>query len=143
VAYLGQRQKPGLFTRSRPHQKNDNAHVEQHNWTHVRQPFGYERYDNPAVAPPINALCKGPLGQMQNHFLPTHQLQEKRRVGTRGVRVYGPAQTPYARVLAAPAVRTGKQAELRALHGRLNPFQLAWEIERQKRAIEVQRQLCA
>jgi len=143
VAYLGQRPKPVLFTRSRPYKKNDNAHVEQHNWTHVRQHFGYERYDNPAVAPPLNALCKGPLGQLLNHFLPTHQLREKRRVGTRVVRVYGPAQTPYVRVLAAPEVTPVKTAELRREHGRLNPFQLAREVERQKRAIEGQRQLCA
>jgi len=143
VAYLGQRSKPVLFTRSRPYKKNDNAHVEQHNWTHVRQHFGYERYDNPAVTPPLNALCKGPLGQLLNHFLPTHQLREKRRVGTRIVRVYGPAQTPYARVVAAPEVRTAQKVELRREHGRLNPFQLAREVERQKRAIEGQRQLCA
>lgn len=43
VAYLGQRPKPVLFTRSRPYKKNDNAHVEQRNWTHVREHFGYER----------------------------------------------------------------------------------------------------
>ena len=47
VAWTGQRPKPILFTRSRPYHKNDNAHVEQRNWTHVRQQFGYERYDNP------------------------------------------------------------------------------------------------
>jgi len=83
AAYLGQRAKPVLFTRGRPYRKNDNARVEQRNWTHVRQQFGYERYDNPAVAPLINALCKGPLGQLQNHFLPTQQLAEKRRQGER------------------------------------------------------------
>ena len=30
------------FTRSRPYRKNDNARVEQKNWTHVRQLVGYE-----------------------------------------------------------------------------------------------------
>jgi hypothetical protein len=141
VAYLGQRAKPVLFTRARPYKKNDNARVEQRNWTHVRQHFGYERYDNPAVVPPINALCKGPLGQLQNHFLPTQQLVEKRRQGNRQVRVYGPAQTPYARVLLAAEVTAAKKAELRALHGGLNPFQLAREVERQKKEIEAQRLL--
>jgi hypothetical protein len=143
VAYLGQRKKPVLFTRSRPCRKNDNAHVEQRNWTHVRQHFGYERYDNPAVAPLLNALCKGPLGQLQNHFLPTHQLQAKRRCGRRVVRIYGPAQTPYARVLATAEVTRAQKVELRALHGRLNPFQLAREVERQKKAIEAVRLLRA
>jgi hypothetical protein len=143
VAYLGQRKRPVLFTRSRPYKKNDNAHVEQRNWTHVRAHFGYERYDNPAVAPRINALCKGPLGQLLNHFLPTQQLREKRRVAHRVVRVYGPAQTPYARVLAAREVPRTTQARLRAEHARLNPFQLAREVERQQRAIAAQRQLAA
>jgi hypothetical protein len=141
VAYLGQRNKPVLFTRSRPYHKNDNARVEQRNWTHVRQHFGYERYDNPAVVPLINALCKGPLGQLHNHFLPTHQLKEKRRHEKKTVRIYGPAQTPYARVLLAAAVSQETKRLLRQLHQRLNPFQLARDIERAKKEIESRRLL--
>lgn len=141
VAWLQQRKHPVLFTRSRAYRKNDNAHVEQRNWTHVRQHFGYERYDDPAVVPLLNALCKGPLGQLQNHFLPTQKLQTKRREGRRTVRVYGEAQTPYARVLASAEVSASKKAELRHLHGSLNPFQLGREIERQKREIEARRLL--
>jgi len=67
VAYLGQRPKPVLFTRSRAYHKNDNARVEQRNWTHVRQHFGYERYDNPAVAPLINQLSAQALHQHLGH----------------------------------------------------------------------------
>jgi hypothetical protein len=103
--------------------------------------FGYERYDNPVVAPLLNHLCAGPLGQLFNHFLPTHLLQEKRRTGQRTVRVYGPAITPYARVLAAKEVPPAKQAQLRTLHQQLNPFALAREVERQKKIIEAQRLL--
>ena len=110
VAYLGQRPKPVLFTRGRPYHKNDNARVEQRNWTHVRQHFGYERYDNPEVAALMNTLCHGALGQLLNHFLPTHLLKEKRRQGNRTVRVYGPALTPYARVLAAAEVTAGQKS---------------------------------
>ena len=141
VAYLEHRPKPVLFTRGRPYKKNDNARVEQRNWTHVRQHFGYERYDNPAVAPLINDLCAGALGQLLNHFLPTHLLQEKRRNGNRTVRIYGPALTPYARVLAAPEVSADNKAQLRKLHAQLNPFALAREVERQKKAINGQRRL--
>lgn len=141
VAYLGQRPKPVLFTRGRPYKKNDNARVEQRNWTHVRQHFGYERYDNPQVAPMINRLCQGALGQLLNHFLPTHLLKEKRRKGNRTVRVYGPALTPYTRVLAAAEVSEAKKAQLRTLHAQLNPFALAREVEQQKKAIDSQRLL--
>lgn len=141
AAYLGQRPQPVLFTRGRPYKKNDNARVEQRNWTHVRQHFGYERYDNPAVAPLINRLCEGALGQLLNHFLPTHLLQEKRRNGNRTVRVYGPALTPYARVLSAEEVSAAKKAELQKLHAQLNPFALAREVEQQKKTINTQRRL--
>jgi len=143
VAYLGQRPKPVLFTRGRPYKKNDNARVEQRNWTHVRQHFGYERYDNPAVASLINALCTGALGSLLNHFLPTHLLQAKRRQGNRTVRVYGPAVTPYVRVLAARQVTPAKKAQLRQLHAQLNPLALAREVERQKKIINAQRRLRA
>ena len=54
------------FTRSRPYKKDDNAHIEQKNWTHIRQWFGYERHDNPEVVPLLNALTRrrvGPVGQ--------------------------------------------------------------------------------
>jgi hypothetical protein len=141
VAYLGQRPKPVLFTRGRPYKKNDNARVEQRNWTHVRQHFGYERYDNPQVAPLINNLCQGALGQLLNHFLPTHLLKEKRRKGNRTVRVYGPALTPYTRVLAAQEVSPTQKAQLRKVHAQLNPFALARQVEQQKKAINTQRRL--
>lgn len=143
VAWTGQRPRPILLTRSRPYKKNDNAHVEQRNWTHVRQHFGYERYDNPAVVPLINALCKGALGQLQNHFLPTHKLEKKVHHNGRITRVYGQAQTPLARVLAAPQVAPETKAALKALHARLNPFQLHRDIERQKKQIEALRLLRA
>jgi hypothetical protein len=141
VGYLGQRPKPVLFTRSRAYHKNDNARVEQRNWTHVRQHFGYERYDNPEVAPLINQLCKGALGQMHNHFLPTHQLKEKRRKGNRLTRIYGPAITPYARVVKAPQVTKDSKGKLRGVHEQLNPFELARRIEQQRKTIAAQRLL--
>ena len=140
AAWLRERPVPVLFTRARPYRSNDNAHIEQRNWTHVRQHFGYERYDEPAVVPLLNALCQGPLGQLLNHFLPTHKLVEKKkREGKAELRVYGAAQTPYARVLAAAEVTAEKKAQLQTLHASLNPFQLGREIERQKKEIEARR----
>src|SRR6266567_357749 len=37
------------WTRSRPYKKDDNAHIEQKNWTHVRKRLGWDRYDTPAA----------------------------------------------------------------------------------------------
>lgn len=56
--------------------------------------FGYERYDHAAVWPLINTLCRGPLQQLRNYFLPTMKLEKEERVGSKTVRQYGPTQTP-------------------------------------------------
>jgi hypothetical protein len=141
VDYAHQRERPLAFTRGRPYRKNDNAHVEQKNYTQVRQWFGYERYDNPVVVPLINALCKGALGQLLNFFLPSLKLESKRREGSKILRVYGPAQTPLARVLARSEVSAKKKAQLQALRQQLNPFALRREVDRCLKDIDHQREL--
>jgi hypothetical protein len=88
-------------------------------------------------------LCKGPLGQLHNHFLPTHKLESKRRRKKRIIRLYGPARTPYERVLQSQEVSAQKRHELEQTHHRLNPFQLARDIERHKKEINQQRLLHA
>jgi hypothetical protein len=134
--YLQARERPVHFTRARAYRSNDNAHVEQRNWTHVRQHFGYERYDNPEAAALINQLCKGALGLLLNHFLPTQKPSGKERVEGRVTRRYGPAQTPYARVMNASEVSAENKAKLRALHESNNPMALARRIEQEKKEIE-------
>ncbi len=131
--YLEARQ--AKFTRSRPYRKNDNAHIEQKNYTHVRQWFGYERYDNPEVVGMINDLAKGPLRQFRNYFLPCMKLQEKVREQSGTIRRYGAAQTPYARVLDSQQVLDSKKDELKRERSRLNPFELNNLIERRLKEI--------
>lgn len=87
------------FTRSRPYKKNDNAHIEQKNWTHVRRIFGWERYDTPEQCAAMNALYRGPLRLMQNFFQPCVKLMEKTRVGSKVRRRYDEARTPLKRLL--------------------------------------------
>lgn len=137
--HLQQRPQPVAFTRSRPYRKNDNAHIEQKNYTQVRQWFGYERYDDPAVWPRINALCKGALNQLLNYFLPTLKLKSKERVGSRVVRKYGPAVTPLSRVLACVEVTAQTKARLEGEKKNLNPFALRREVDRQMKMIEAHR----
>jgi hypothetical protein len=139
--YLQRREKPVSFTRTRPYRKNDNAHIEQKNYTQVRLWFGYERYDNPEVVPLINALCKGSLGQLLNYFMPTLKLQSKERVGSRTVRRYGPALTPLARVLECSEVQTETKERLRAQKQSLNPFALRRQVDQQLKIIDQQRLL--
>ena len=128
------------LTRSRPYHHNDNAHVEQKNWTHVRQWFGYERYDHEPVVALINTLTRGALGQLQNFFLPTLKLESKQRDAKGRVqRRYGAAQTPWARVMAHDTVSAENKAQLQALKAKLNPFALQREVERQLKRIGKER----
>ena len=59
-AFCQETQPPIQFTRSRPYKKDDNAHIEQKNWTHVRKLVGWERYDSPealVARRPSMAIC--------------------------------------------------------------------------------------
>lgn len=131
------RSQPIYYTRSRPYHSNDNAHVEQKNWTHPRHWFGYERHDNPDVVPLINQLARGALGQFVNLFSPSAKLERKEpREGIREHRVYGKPATPYARVMGNAHIAPAKKAELRALKEGLNPFALEASIQKQLKAIQ-------
>ncbi len=139
VTHLTGRRPPVAFTRSRPHRKNDQAPIEQKNYTQVRLWFGYERYDHPAVWPLLNPLCRGAWNQLLNFFLPTMKLEQKQQVGSQRVRRYGPAQTPLERVLACAEVSSATKARLRAAKAALNPFALRREGDRQLKVIDAQR----
>jgi hypothetical protein len=119
------------FTRGRPYKKDDNAHIEQKNWTHVRKLLGYVRYDTPAAQAAIHALYRGELRLFQNLFLPSVKLLRKERVGARLRRRYDAPRTPLDRVLACPELRPVVAAELQRLRARLDPFALARIIEQQ------------
>lgn len=140
MSWLQQRKRPVFMTRSRPYKKDDNAHVEQKNWTHIRQWFGYERHDNPEVVEPINELVRGPYGQLLNYFHASLKLERKERKEGRIRRVYGEAQTPLARVLASTEVSEKTKQRLRAEKARLNPFALKQEVARRLKKIAAMRQ---
>jgi hypothetical protein len=136
VRYCADRTPPVTFTRARPYRKNDQAHVEQKNFTNVRLWLGYERYDHPDLWRLINTLCRGALHQLLNYFLPTMKLAKKERVGSKTVRTYSPTQTPLERVLACAEVGAATQAQLRAEQAALNPLTLRRKVDRQLQAIE-------
>ncbi|MBI3324892.1 MAG: DDE-type integrase/transposase/recombinase [Candidatus Omnitrophica bacterium] len=117
------------FTRGRPYKKDDNAHVEQKNWTHVRRLLAWERYDTAAACAAINALYQRDLRLFMNLFQPSVKLAKKVRVGSRLTRVYDAAQTPLDRVAACPDANRLKVAALRQLRARLDPFVLAQRID--------------
>jgi hypothetical protein len=123
------------FTRSRPYKKDDNAHVEQKNWTHVRKLFGYLRYDSEEALEEMNDLYRGDLRLFQNLFLTSVRLVAKKRVGSRLRRSYDAAKTPLDRLLASPGRHGLKLCALRALRERLDPFVLSSRIDKKLRRI--------
>jgi len=118
------------FTRSRPYKKDDNAHVEQKNWTHVRKLLAWDRYDTPQAVGAMNDLYRNELRLWMNLFQPSVKLLRKIRVGSKLRRKYSPAQTPLDRALASEVMDPQQAAELRALRQRLDPFELARTIDR-------------
>jgi hypothetical protein len=77
--YKYTQEKNIAFTRGRPYKKDDNAHVEQKNWTHVRKLFGYVRYDSDCALQTMNDLYQNELRLFQNLFLPSVKLLRKER----------------------------------------------------------------
>jgi len=123
------------LTRGRPYKKDDNAHIEQKNWTHVRKLLGWDRYDSRAAVQAINAVYRQELRLWMNLYLPSVKLLKKVRVGSKLRRVYSPAQTPLQRVLASAQADTRRVAELQKLHSTLDPFELAQNIDRKLQRI--------
>jgi transposase InsO family protein len=129
------RQRDIQFTRSRPYKKDDNAHIEQKNWTHVRKLLGWDRYDSPEALEALNDLYRNELRLMMNLYQPTVKLETKERVGSRLRRHYSPAQTPLDRLLTHTEVDLQQAERLRQLREALDPFELSKTIERKLQRI--------
>ena len=118
------------FTRGRPYKKDDNAHIEQNNWTHVRKLIGYDRYDTATAVEAMNRLYAD-LRLLQNLFLPSVKLLTKTRIGARLRRRYDAPQTPLDRLLARGTGDAARVAALVRRRAQLDPFALAQRIDRQ------------
>jgi hypothetical protein len=123
------------FTRSRAYHKDDNAHVEQKNWTHVRQWLGYQRLDDPRVVPLLNHLYSKEWRLFHNFFCPSMKLISKQRIGSKTVKRHDPPKTPYQRILESPHVLASVKNALSKQLETLNPFVLKEAMERKLRNI--------
>lgn len=117
------------FTRGRPYKKDDNAHIEQKNWTHVRKLLGYGRFESREAVAAVNDLYRTELRWFQNLFQPSVRLIKKVRVGSKYRRKYDKPQTPLDRVIASGVGRPEAVAKLKALRDRLDPFRLSGVVE--------------
>jgi hypothetical protein len=137
--YFLDRPAPVDLRRSRPYKKNDQAHVEQKNFTRVRQLLGYERIEGQERVKQMNELYET-WGLLHNFFCPTLKLKSKTRVGSKTVRQYAKAQTPCQRLLACPHLSAKQKDRLRTRMAQLNPIQLKGKLEEQLKTLFNQRQ---
>jgi hypothetical protein len=135
VSYFKGSKQPIQFTRSRPYQSNDNAHVEQKNWSCVRQLFGYDRFADPRLVRLMNDLYANEFSLLTNFFYPTLKLKSKSRVGSRWVKKYSTPVTPAQRLIDHPDVPQATKDRLLAQAKTLDPFQLQKQIQRKLKAI--------
>jgi hypothetical protein len=119
------------FTRSRASRKNDNAYIEEKNWTHVRKVLGYLRYDTPAELNIINELYRGDLRLYKNFFQPVMKLFSKERIGGKVKRRYDTPKTPFQRLIQSGQISDQSKKNLEALYRNLNPAQLKRNIDNQ------------
>ena len=129
-SYMRERKVAVEFTRSRPYHSDDNAHVEQKNWTWARKLLGYGRLENPDLVSPISALYREVWAPWQNFFLPCMKLKRKWREGSHWRRRYEPAQTAYERLCEPGILSRQERSRLKEQHASLDPFALKDELER-------------
>jgi hypothetical protein len=127
--------QPVQFTRSRPYHSNDNAHVEQKNWSCVRQLFGYDRFGDPRLVGLMNDLYANEFSLFINFFCPTQKLTSKAREGSKWVRKHDKPLTPAQRVLSHPDIPESTKKKISAQMKSLNPFLLQKQIRRKLSAI--------
>ncbi|MEW6194595.1 MAG: integrase [Bacteroidota bacterium] len=131
IKYFTHRRQPVQYTRSREYQKNDNAHIEQKNWTLIRQYLGYHRFDNPNILPLLNNLYCNEWPLFFNFFVPSVKLIDKLRDGSKIIKKYSPPKTPFQRLLDSKKIKPIVKKQLTAVCYSLNPFLLQNSIKEQ------------
>ena len=123
------------LSRSRPYKKNDNAWVEQKNWTHVRKVMGYRRFDKTGELRLLNEI-DGVLRLYKNFCLPTIRLQSKVRVEGRIKRVYEDPCTPYQRLMESDQIDRKTKQRLKSQYEALNPAKLFRQLTELRERLE-------
>lgn len=137
IRYFSDRplEKKIQFTRSRPYKKDDNAHVEQKNWTHVRQLFGYHRFDNPKIVSLMNDLYENEISLLFNYFYPCVKLIDKVRIQSKIKKKYDKPQTPYQRLMASTDLTAVQKRALEEKFMTIDPFELQKIIQKKLKLI--------
>jgi hypothetical protein len=135
IRHLTERKQPVQFTRSRAYHKDDNAHIEQKNWTHIRQWLGYDRLDNPKVVSLLNNLYTNEWRLFHNFFCPSVKLIAKERIGSKTIKHHDSPKTPYQRIISSPHIQESVKLSLSKQLENLNPFMLRKTMDKKLKII--------
>jgi hypothetical protein len=133
--HFAERKQPVQFTRSRAYHKDDNAHIEQKNWTHIRQWLGYDRLDNINVVPLLNNLYTKEWRLFHNFFCPSVKLIAKERIGSKTIKRHDLPKTPYQRIIESPYIQNEAKLALSIQLETLNPFLLRKIMDKKMKKI--------
>ena len=123
------------FTRIRAGKKNDNAYVEQKNYTVLRRFIGYGRFDTDKQLAIIKAILKL-VEAYVNFFQPSLKLKNKQRVGSRVKKKYHTAKTPYQKLLEAGILTKKNKQKLQSYYKTLNPMELKRQIYKLQKKLD-------
>ena len=116
------------FTRSRPGNKNDGSHVEQKNWTHVRELVGYLRFDTDAELSILNQIWE--LDRtFTNYLLAQQKIVFKQRNGSKVTKRYDPALTPFERAMARTTTARKDRRAMQEVMAAIRPGDLFRKIQ--------------
>ncbi len=133
--FCRKRKNPLSFTRSRPYHKNDNAHVEQRNWTHVRQLLGYGRLEDHEMVELINDLYVNEWSLFKNLYCPSMKLISKERIGSKYRKRFDKPKTPCQRLLESEKLSPLQKQGLEKMLAETDPYMLRQGIERKLKKI--------
>lgn len=129
LRHLTERKKPIQFTRARAYHKNDNAHIENKNWTHIRQYLGYQRFEHQGLTELLNELYTSQWNDFHNFFMPSVKLISKTRVGSKINKTYDIPKTPVQRLLESEHISKQTKVFLSQKFSQLDPFQLQEQLD--------------
>ena len=135
LKHFQDRKRPVHYTRSREYQKNDNAHIEGKNWTHIRQYLGYERFEDQRMVSLLNDLYSSEWRLLFNFFLPSVKLLAKERIKSKTIKTFDSPKTPFQRLLESKVVTQNTKDDLLCLLKNLNPFTLQKLMSKKIRTI--------
>ena len=135
LRHFTERKQPVQFTRSRAYHKDDNAHIEQKDGTHIRQWLGYDRLDNPEVVSLLNNLYTKEWRLFHNFFCPSVKLIAKERIGSKTIKRHDSPKTPYQRIMDSPHIQESVKRSLFKQLENLNPFMLRKTMDKKLKII--------